>query len=184
MALTQGNRVRMSSFLFTKATHWVVLVVLIGLVSACSGPIVRLHGRGVVPILLNNPTQPVELIKHVTVGKMSVFDKTATYDVSELLAEQVQQSGADAIINLSVTVKKTVGTFFVNLFTLTIANAKVLSISADLVKLEGGLGGLLDEGYMVVSTVPRLDPLALSEAAASNTRLVRTEDGFVLVRPK
>lgn len=116
---------------------------------------------------------------------MSSFDNTATYDVSELLAKQVQQSDADAIINLAVTVKKSFGTFFLNLFTLGIANAKVLSVSADLVKLEGGLSGLLDEGgYEVVSTFDTLDQLALASAAADQTSLVRLGEGFALVRPK
>lgn len=186
MVLTNGKLVSTGRFGAARLCigYSCVLVLLGGLLSACSGPIVRLHGRGTVPILLNNPTQKVELIKHVTVGKMSSFDNTATYDVSELLAKQVQQSDAEAVINLAVTVKKSFGTFFLNLFTLGIANAKVLSVSADLVKLEGGLSGLLDGGYEVVSTVDTLDQLALSRAAAGQTSLVRLGEGFALVRSK
>ena len=69
---------------------------------------------------------------------MVTFDYTNTFDVSHLLIEKIQGANADAITNITITIKSDVKSFMVNLITLGIAQAKVFSVEGDLVSIEGG----------------------------------------------
>ena len=114
---------------------------------------------------------------------MISFDYTSAFDVSDILAEKLQRSDADAITNLVINLKSNFGSFMVNLITLGIANAKVFSVEGDLVKIEGGVSSL-PGGYEVVGHLDNLDQLHLESATAQHTSLVRLDKGFALVRHK
>lgn len=109
---------------------YVLLAVALGS-SACTSA--KISGRGAYPILLNSPNQKVVLVKHIEKSKMIVFDYTNAFDVSEVLGDTFEKYNADAIANVTITIKSNIGTFFVNLFTLCIADAKSVHISGDLV---------------------------------------------------
>ena len=153
------------------------ILVLLSLAGGCT--VVKISGRGSVPLMLNTPPERVKLIKSFVAQKMITFDYTGAFDVSEVLSEELQQSGADAITNLTVTIKSTFGSAMVNLVTIGLANAKVLAVQGDLVKIEGGTSSLLD-AHEVVAISDQIDELPL-EKADSYTSLLRLDDGFALV---
>ena len=150
-------------------------------VSGCT--IAKISGRGSIPLMLNAPPQRVKVIEHFKEDKMLVFDYTSSFDVSNILAKKLQQTEADAITNLVVSVKGTVPSFLINVVTLGIASAKVFSVEGDLVKIEGGMSNLLDR-FEVVDASDTIDKLDLRSTIAQRTSLVRYEGGFALVRPK
>ena len=159
----------------------IMVLLLLTIVSGCT--IAKISGRGSIPLMLNTPPQRVKVIEHFNVSKMIVFDYTSSFDVSAILTEKLQQSDADAITNLVISVKSDVPSFLVNVLTIFLANAKVFSAEGDLVKIEGGMSGLLDH-YEVVATSDRIDELDLKSTVAQGTSLVRLNDGFALVQPK
>ncbi|MDH5526590.1 MAG: hypothetical protein OEY97_04700 [Nitrospirota bacterium] len=111
------------------------------LLSGCA--VAKLGGRGPVPLLLNNPPVDTELVAHFSKKKLLMFDYTSSFDVSEMLGEQIQSSGADAVINLSVIVKVTPLAYLLNAFTGGLAGAKTFYVSGDLVRFPHGSAGLL-----------------------------------------
>ena len=132
----------------------VALLFMAVMVSGCT--VAKISGRGSMPMMLNTPPQRVEVIEHFTESKMVTFDYTGAFDVSDVLADKMQQSDGDAITNLVIEIKSDFGTFMVNLITLGLANAKLFSVEGDLVKIEGGISGLLGS-YEVVTTFDSLD---------------------------
>jgi hypothetical protein len=102
--------------------------------TACT--IAKVSGRGALPIVMNNPPQKVTVLKHIEVEKSVSFDYTNAYDASQILADEIAAANADAVINTSFEVKSTLGSVMLNTFTLGLANAKVVKISADLVKYQ------------------------------------------------
>ncbi len=144
----------------------VSLVLLMAMVSSCT--VAKISGRGSIPLMLNNPTERVEVIERLDESKMIKFDYTSAFDVSEILAEKLQQSDADAIINLAITIKSTFASFLLNAVTLGIANAKVYSVEGELVKIKGDVSSLL-ESYEVVATFDNLDQFNLESTAAQHT---------------
>lgn len=167
--------------IITKMMTSTVIVLLLAIVSGCT--IAKISGRGSIPMMFNTPSQRVKVIEHFKESKMLVFDYTSSFDVSSVLAEKLQQSEADAIANIVVSIKSTVPSFFVNLITLTFAQAKVFSVEGDLVKIEGGMSSLLDH-YKIVATSDTIDKLDLESTIAQRTSLVRLNDGFALVSAK
>ena len=164
-----------------KAGTLVSLVLLMAMVSGCT--IAKISGRGSMPLMLNNPTERVEVIELLDESKMIKFDYTSAFDVSEILTEKLQQSDADAIINLVITIKSTFSSFLVNAVTLGIANAKVYSVEGELVKIKGDVSSLL-ESYEMVAIFDNLDQFNLENVPAHYTSLVRLDEGFALVRQK
>lgn len=166
----------------------IALAFLVGItlplsVSLSGCTIAKISGRGSIPLMLNNPSQRVEVIEHFKESKMLVFDYTNSFDVSAILAERLQKSDADAITNLVVSVKGTVPSFLINVVTLTLANAKVFSVEGDLVKIEGGMSSLLDR-FEVIDTSDTINKLDLGSTVSQHTALIRLNEGFALVRPK
>ena len=163
----------------------IALVCLLGITfsSLMGCTIAKISGRGSIPLMLNAPPQRVKVIEHFKEDKMLVFDYTSSFDVSNILAKKLQQTEADAITNLVISVKGTVSSFLVNVVTLGIASAKVFSVEGDLVKIEGGMSSLLDR-FEVVDTSDTIDKLDLGNTVAQRTALVRLNEGFALVRTK
>lgn len=138
----------------------VTLIALAALLLSMFGcTMAKISGRGALPLLLNNPTQKVDVIEHFKVSKMRAFDYTASYDVSEIIADKLSTSGADAAINLVVTVKGDFGTFMINLITLGLASARTIQIEGDLVKTPQGLSQWL-EGREILAEASNAAELA------------------------
>ncbi|PIU45425.1 MAG: hypothetical protein COS95_03510 [Ignavibacteriales bacterium CG07_land_8_20_14_0_80_59_12] len=167
----------------------IVLILIAALFSLTVGActLAKLTGRGPVPILLNNPRAKVDVIKHIRDSKMVVFDYTGVFDASEILSKHFEETKADAIINVTFAIKSDVGSFFVNLITLGIANARVMEVEGDLIKAPQGLG-LLDirgsETIAIAETIEELITKASDSASlnAAPQMIVRSENGFKLVR--
>lgn len=152
---------------------------------ACT--IAKLSGRGVVPILLNNPPAKVVVIKHIRDSKMVVFDYTGAFDASEILSKHFEETKADAIVNVTFTIKGDVGSFFLNLITLGLANARVMEIEGDLIKAPQGLGLLDIPGSETIAIAETIQELIakVSDSALLNSApqmIVRSESGFKFVR--
>ena len=171
----------MKTQIIFKMMAFVVVVALLTIVNGCT--IAKISGRGSIPLMLNNPPQRVKVIEHFKADKMFLFDYTSSFDVSAILAKKLQQGNADAVTNLVVSVKNTAPSFLLNVVTFGLASAKVFSVEGDLVKIEGGMSGLLDH-YEVIATSDTIDELNLESAITQRTSLVRLDDGFALVQPK
>jgi len=102
------------------------------IIESCT--IAKISGKGAVPVLLNQPSENMQLVEHITIKKNSNFDYTSSFDVSELLSKKVAEKRPDAVINTTVTLKSSIDNFFINLFTLGFANSRKISIEADLMK--------------------------------------------------
>jgi len=102
------------------------------IIESCT--IAKISGKGAVPVLLNQPSENMQLVEHITIKKNSNFDYTSSFDVSELLSKKVAEKRPYAVINTTVTLKSSIDNFFINLFTLGFANSRKISIEADLMK--------------------------------------------------
>ena len=148
----------------------------------------KITGRGVIPIMLNTPQAKVDVLQHIDVSKMIAFDYTNSLDVSQILGSTLDQSKADAIINVSIEMGGDLGTFAVNLITLGIANAHTVKIQGDLVKLPNGLSFRSVPGSEVVAEAPTLEKLKMKLSNTNGfvsdvaTMIARTPTGYALVR--
>jgi hypothetical protein len=102
------------------------------IIESCT--IAKISGKGAVPVLLNQPSENLQLVEHITIKKNSNFDYTSSFDVSELLSKKVAEKRPDAVINTTVTIKSSIDNFFLNLITLGFAKSRKISIEADLMK--------------------------------------------------
>jgi len=166
----------------------IVFILIAALFSLALGActIAKLSGRGVVPILLNNARAKVEVIKHIRDSKMIVFDYTGAFDASEILSKHFEETKADAIVNVTFTIKTDVASFFLNLITLGIANARVMEVEGDLIKAPQGLGFLDIRGSETLASAESIHELMtmVSQSAFLNSAprmIVRSENGFSFV---
>ncbi len=113
-------------------------IILLG--SGCT--MAKISGRSTTPLLLNNPTQRVEVVQHFAESKRITFDYTSAFDVSEVLGNVINSNRGDAVANLTITVESDVTDFFINLFTLGFAQAKTFKVEGDLVKTSRAAGAI------------------------------------------
>ena len=118
----------------TKKNSILIITVLACGLFMQSCTIAKISGRGAVPVLLNQPSEQMQLIEHITIKKNSNFDWTSSFDVSEVIAKKVAEQQPDAVINTTVTIKTSVDNFFINLFTLGLAQSRKIVVDADLMK--------------------------------------------------
>lgn len=138
----------------------ILAVLLVGTVVVAGCTIATIGGRGAVPIVLNQFGREVKLIKHVVVSKSVYFDYTASYDASSILAKIIEETGADAVINVSIRIKVTVPDYLINVLTLGLANGKTVEIEADAVKFVGGRSSLLlSPGIKIMAEARDLFPI-------------------------
>jgi len=117
----------------TKKSILILVVFACGLfMQSCT--IAKISGKGAVPVLLNQPSEQMELVEHITIKKNSNFDWTSSFDVSEVISKKVAEKQPDAVINTTVTIKTGIDNFFINLFTLGLAKSRKIVIDADLMK--------------------------------------------------
>ena len=147
----------------------------------------KISGRGPNPLILNNPTQKTQVIDHFTLSKRITFDYTSSFDVSDLVGDEMRlHPGGDAVTNLVITVRSDVGDFFINLFTLGLAASKTFQVEGDLVKIGSGTGQLVREG-MVLGKAAIGEPLTAHLAdfgggPGKSPIVARSADSLVLVR--
>jgi len=164
---------------------WLEIALAMAALNGCT--MYKIGGRGTIPIMLNSPRAKVDLLKHIKVSKMVVFDYTSSFDVSEILGEAIEQSKADAIVNVTIEGGGDFGTFFLNLFTLGIANAHTIRVEGDLVKAPNGLGFLSIPGSQVLAEAATLKDLTTKAREANeefgpSIMVARTASGFALIR--
>lgn len=107
-------------------------VTLLG--SGCT--MAKISGAGPRPLLLNNASGKFDVLKHFVVEKSVSFDYTNSAELDQLVAEVLTQTNADAIINLRITVKQSVGDFVLTSCTCGLANARTWSIEGDAIKFK------------------------------------------------
>ena len=170
-----------------KIKLWTLLgiVVLICMVVISGCTMAKIYGRGATPVMLNNPPQRVEVIEHFKVSKGITFDYTSAFDASEMLAKVLQETGCDAIINVGLEVKITVGDFFLNFITLGIAQAKHLTVVGDAIRFTDG-NNLASENIEILAESDNLENLTsmlifMSEEEQSKYIIVKFDNGYRLV---
>ena len=117
----------------TKNSILILVVFAYGLfMQSCT--IAKISGKGAVPVLLNQPSEQMQLVEHITIKKNSNFDWTSSFDVSEVISKKVAEKQPDAVINTTVTIKMGIDNYFINLFTLGLAKSRKIVVDADLMK--------------------------------------------------
>lgn len=112
-----------------------VLLLLIFTVHITGCTLVKLVARGNQPIILNTLPEKYTVLGHFSKEKSFYFDYTRAPDISSFIREGVAAyPNADAVVNVFVTVKSSVGDFFMNLFTLGLAYAYTLSVEGDVIQ--------------------------------------------------
>ena len=96
--------------------------------------IAKISGKGAVPVLLNQPSDRMELIEHIVVSKNINFDYTSSFDVSQILAKVIAEKKPDAVINTTVTIKNSLDNSCINIFTLGLAQSRKFVVEADLMR--------------------------------------------------
>jgi len=160
-------------------------LVLIALtLSGCTGA--KISGSGSAPIIMNQPQGEVDVIERVTETKRKTFDFTGAVDISEVIGQKLAGSDADAIINTRIVIKSTPADFFINLFTLGIANSYTVEVTGELVNAPQGLSSLIETGTVLGRSASlsdlRIDSGVL-ELDAQDAALVRHNGEFLLVAP-
>jgi len=140
------------------STFFIFGITSLFLLSGCT--IAKISGHGPLPLLLNQPTGKVRVIKNINVSKMVVFDYTGSYDVSEIIMDEFEKIDADAIINITIVLKNTVADFFVNLITLGLAQARTVEIQGQAVRIEQ-MGALQGKVLQEAHSYSQLDPQLL-----------------------
>lgn len=161
----------------------IAVLICMVVISGCT--LAKIYGRGATPVMLNNPPQRVEVIEHFEVSKGITFDFTSAFDASDMLATVLQRTRCDAIINVGLEVKTTVGDFFLNLITFGIAQAKHLTVVGDAVRFTDG-SSLNSENVEILAESNNLQNLTsmlmtMSEEVQSKHMIVRADNGYRLV---
>ena len=167
---------------FTIFISMVLLFSLTIIMSSCT--LAKISGKGSMPLLLNNPPEKVKVVAHFTESKMITFDYTGSFDVYEIIADRLANSDADMATNLTIIIKSDVSTFFVNLFTLGLANARTVQVNGDFVKRVGGMGALLKDHDVLGVATNAKELKDVVKRLAANGQAVRNivrQDGKFLV---
>jgi len=113
-----------------------VLFLLLTLVINLSGcTICKIIARGNQPLILNTLPEKYTVLGHFNKERSFYFDYTRTPDISSLVRESMAAyPESDAVVNVFITVKSTVGDFFMNLFTFGFAYAYTLYVEGDVIQ--------------------------------------------------
>ena len=165
--------------LFSKILLITSLLVIMLFLESCT--VAKISGRGAVPLIMNQPQAKVNVIQNIEASKQSLFDYTGAVDISEVLKDVMVGQDIDAIININITIKSTVGDFFINLFTLGLANAKTYVVSGEAIKAPNGLSNLIDQDMKPIAVYKSLNEIQMPSNALSNkTIMVKDGNGYSL----
>jgi hypothetical protein len=145
---------------------FVFLLMVAAVMGGCT--LAKISGKGAIPIMLNQPQVKVEVIQQFKTSKMRAFDYTGAFDVSEVLAEHLIGSNADALMNVTITVKTTALDFLVNLATLGIAQSRTFEVSGQVVRAPQGLSATDFPEADVLVTAADLDQLLERRAVSAH----------------
>ncbi len=106
--------------------------VLVIVFQSCT--VAKISGRGPVPLLLNQPTEKMQIVEHIKIKKNIHFDYTSSFDISELLSQEIIYKKPDAVTNTTITIKQGADNFLLNLITLNLAYSRKIIIDADFLK--------------------------------------------------
>lgn len=110
----------------------IVLFVMLNLIGCTT---CKILARGNKPLMLNQPDKPYDVIAHFSKTTGIMFDYTGAPDISKAIQEGMAGNmDADAVANIFIAVKTSVGDWVLNLFTLGIANAYTLEVEGDVIK--------------------------------------------------
>lgn len=113
----------------------VFLIALLCVINLAGCTTVKILARGNKPLMLNQPSQPYDVISHFSKETGIMFDYTGAPDITKAIQDgMVGNVEADAVANIFISVKSTVGDFILNFFTLGIANAYTLQVEGDVVR--------------------------------------------------
>ena len=161
---------------------FILLILIIGL-SSCT--IIKISGRGPVPLVLNNLPTKVKVISHFKEDKVIAFDYTNSFDVSEVIAKKLAETKADAAINIVIKVQSDPGIFLINLLTLGFANARRFEIEGDLVKIEGGLSSIIQKPSDLtnIQSFKKINFVfkSLNGKIAQIPFIIKTKNGYIIV---
>ncbi len=105
------------------------------MISVAGCTMVKILARGNQPIILNTLPEKYTVLGHFSKSKMVAFDYTRSPDISALVREaSTPYPDADAVVNTFITVNSSIGDFFMNLFTLGIANSFTVTVEGDVIK--------------------------------------------------
>ncbi len=111
---------------------FLLLLTVVSLVMGCT--YAKLMTAGGKPVILNQPPQQYTVLAHIEKTKQIAFDYTSTPDMASIFRDALNPyPNADAIINVVASIQMTPGDFFLNLFTLGIANAYTMKIEGDVI---------------------------------------------------
>jgi len=95
----------------------------------------KLIARGNQPIILNTLPEKYTVLGHFNKERSFYFDYTRAPDLSSFIRESTSAyPDSDAVVNVFVTIKSSVGDFFMNLFTLGFASAYTINVEGDIIK--------------------------------------------------
>jgi len=113
----------------------VVLLLLAFTIHLTGCTVVKLIARGNQPIILNTLPEKYTVLGHFSKEKSFYFDYTRAPDLSSFIREATADyPNADAVVNVFVTVKSTIGDFLVNLFTIGLASAYTINVEGDVIQ--------------------------------------------------
>lgn len=114
----------------------VCLLLAASFMGGCT--IAKISGAGPRPLLLNNidSAKKFSVVKHFVVEETINFDWTNSVEIDRLIAKVLEETKADAVVNLRITGKFTVGNYCMNAVTCGIANSKTWAVEGDAIKYE------------------------------------------------
>jgi len=119
-----------------KYLSFTVLLLLSSLMINLTGcTVCKIIARGNQPIILNTVPEKYTVLGHFSKEKSFYFDYTRAPDLSSFIRESTAAyPNADAVVNVFVTVKSTIGDFFMNLFTIGFASAYTINVEGDVIQ--------------------------------------------------
>ena len=113
----------------------VLLLLLTFVINLTGCTVCKIIARGNQPIILNTLPEKYTVLGHFSKEKSFYFDYTRSPDISAFIREATASyPNADAVVNVFVTVKTTLGDFFIDLFTLTFANSYTIHVEGDVIQ--------------------------------------------------
>lgn len=163
----------------TKFFFTFFLTVIFIFLESCT--VAKLSGRGAVPIIMNQPQAKVSVVQRVEASKQLLFDYTGAVDVSEVLRDVMIGGNIDALINVTITVKVTVGDYLLNVITLGLANARTFEVNGEAVSAPEGLSNIIDENLKPVAVFNSLNEINMENIPINNKLMfIKTTEGFFL----
>jgi len=72
-----------------KSPFLLITIFCVAVITLQSCTVAKISGKGAVPVLLNQPSEQMQIVEHVKIKKNSNFDWTSSFDVSYILAKEI-----------------------------------------------------------------------------------------------